>query len=122
MATDAEQSEWLAGTDLIPNFGLTIPFKYYIPEPRLESKNLDEDAIRKEYEALTPALQKLFREKEEFHQEFQKQFSLAVTTDEIIQQQLNEMHPPLPKSITKSEMKGAMPTNILEECTMNGVK
>ena len=120
MATDSGQSESLAGTDPIPNFGLTIPFKYYIPEPRLESENLDEDAIRKEYEALT--LQKLFREKEEFHQEFQKQFSLAVTTDEIIQQQLNEMHPPLPKSITKSEMKGAMPTNILEECTMNGVK
>ena len=51
----------------MPHFGLTIPFKYYIPEPRLESKDLDEDAMKKEYEALLPALQKVFREKEEFH-------------------------------------------------------
>ena len=67
-------------------------FKDYIPEPRLESKNLDEDALRK-YEALPPALQKVFREKEEFHWEFQEQFGLATTADEIIWWQLNEMHP-----------------------------
>ena len=85
MTTDPEQPESLTGTEPTPNFGFTIPFKYYISEPRLENEDLDEDVLREEYEALPPALQKVFREKEEFHQEFQKQFGLAATTDEIVQ-------------------------------------
>ena len=32
MATDQEPPESLIGANPIPNFGLTIPFKYYIPE------------------------------------------------------------------------------------------
>ena len=84
MATDQELLQSLTGANLIPDFGLTIPFKYYIPEPRFKSENLDEDALRKEYEALPPALQKVFREKEEFHWQFREQFGLATTTDEIM--------------------------------------
>ena len=65
---------------------------------------------------------KRYFEKKEFHCQFQTQFRLAVTTEEIIWHQLNEMHPPLPKSIAKREMKGAVPTYILEECYVDGVK
>ena len=67
MASNPEQPETSTGADPIPHFGLTIPFKYYIPESRLKSKNLDEDAMKKEYKALLPALQKVFREQEELH-------------------------------------------------------
>ena len=77
---------------------------------------------RKEYEALSLALQKVFQGKEEFHHQFQIEFGRAVTTEEIVWHQLNEMHCPLPKSITKREMKGAVPTNILEQCYIDGVK
>ena len=46
--------------DSLPHFGLTIPVKYYIPEPCLESEEMDEDTMQSEYEALSPALQKVF--------------------------------------------------------------
>ena len=122
MTTNQKQMESPTEANPLLNFGLTIPFEYYIPEPQLENEDMDEDTLRKEYEALSLALQKVFQEKEEFHHQFQIEFGLAVTTEEIVWHQLNEMHPPLPKSIAKREMKGAVPTNILEQCYIDGVK
>ena len=84
MATNQEPTEPSTVVDSLPHFGLTIPVTYYIPEPHLESEERDEDTMQREYEALPPALQKVFWEKEEFHSQFQTQFGLAVTTKEIV--------------------------------------
>ena len=60
MANNQEQVEPSMIADSLPHFGLTIPVKYYIPEPCLESEEMDEDTMQSEYEALSPALQKVF--------------------------------------------------------------
>ena len=60
MANNQEQVEPSMVTDSLPQFGLTISVKYYIPEPHLESEEMDEDTMQREYEALSPALQKVF--------------------------------------------------------------
>ena len=57
MATNQKQMESPMEADPLPNFRLTIPFEYYIPEPWLENTDM---SLRKEYEALSPALQKVF--------------------------------------------------------------
>ena len=49
--------------DPLLNFGLTIPFEYYIPEPQLENEDVDEDTLRREYEALSPGSAKGILEK-----------------------------------------------------------
>ena len=60
MATDQKEMESFTKADPLPNFRLTILFAYYVPEPQLENEEMDEDSLRREYEALTPVLQKVF--------------------------------------------------------------
>ena len=60
MATNQKQTESPMGANPLLNFRLTITFEYYIPESWLENEDMDEDTLRKEYEALSPALQKVF--------------------------------------------------------------
>ena len=60
MANNQEQVEPSTVADSLPHFGLTIPVKYYIPKPHLESEEMDEDTMQREYESLSPALQKVF--------------------------------------------------------------
>ena len=119
MAANQGQEEYIGP---LPSFRLTIPFQYYILEPQLESVDMSDAALQKEYEALTPALQKVFREKEEFHHHFQTKYGLAATTEEIICYQMNKIQPPLPGTIAKKEMKGAVPTSILEAHNVDGTK
>ena len=87
MATRLTPIESPTISDSLSQFELTIPVRYYIPEPHLECQELDAKTMQKEYEALSPALQKVFQEKEEFHCQFQTQFGLAATMEEIVQHQ-----------------------------------
>ena len=43
MANNQEQPSMVANS--LPQFGLTIPVRYYIPEPCLESEDMDEDTM-----------------------------------------------------------------------------
>ena len=70
MDTNPRPIEFSTLSDSLPNFGLTIPVRYYIPEPCLECEELDARMMQREYEAMPPALQKVFWEKEEFHHQF----------------------------------------------------
>ena len=45
MANNQEQVEPSMIADSLPHFGLTITVKYYIPEPHLESEEMDEDTM-----------------------------------------------------------------------------
>ena len=45
MAKDQEQVEPSMVANSSPHFGLTIPVKYYIPKPCLESAEMDEDMM-----------------------------------------------------------------------------
>ena len=45
MVNNQEQVEPSMVTNSLPQFGLTIPVKYYIPEPCLESEEMDEDTM-----------------------------------------------------------------------------
>ena len=96
----------------IINLSKTLEASKYICDPSLEEMNLNDKEITEEYKRMTPALKRIFREKVNFHTDYQEQFGVTANNRDLIQLQLDKRYPPLPTQIAQEEMMTAPPQNM----------